>query len=98
MVALAETGTNALVDRLRSLLAGIAVSTDGLELYQTDIFYESQHLPVAVASPQSAADVQRIVKAALALGLSLSSRGAGLSYSAGYIPTNARTLIVDTCG
>ena len=98
MVALAETGTNALVDRLRSLLAGIAVSTDGLELYQTDIFYESQHLPVAVASPQSAADVQRIVKAALALGLSLSIRGAGLSYSAGYIPTNARTLIVDTCG
>ncbi len=55
-------------------------------------------MPVAVVSPQSAADVQRIVKAALALGLSLSSRGAGLSYSAGYIPTNERTLIVDTCG
>ena len=57
-----------------------------------------KYLPLAVVSPKSAADVQRIVKVALELGLSLSCRGAGLSYSAGYIPANDRTLIVDTSG
>jgi FAD/FMN-containing dehydrogenase len=84
------------IERLRDRLAGIDIATRDLELYRTDIFYESPHLPVAVVSPRSAADVQRIVKAALQLGLSLASRGAGLSYSAGYIPTNDHTLIVDT--
>ena len=86
------------VDLVRERLAGIALSTSDLELYQTDIFYESKYLPLAVVSPTSAADVQRIVKVALELALSLSCRGAGLSYSAGYIPTNERTLIVDTSG
>ena len=83
---------------LRERLAGIAVSITDLELYRTDIFYESKYLPLAVVSPTTTADVQLIVRAALDLGLSLSSRGAGLSYSAGYIPTNDRTVIVDTTG
>ncbi len=98
MVALTEVSTDATADRLRDLLSGIPVSTTGLDLFQTDLFYESGFAPIAVVSPRNAAEVQRIVKVALELGLSLSTRGAGLSYSGGYIPTNDRTLIVDTCG
>lgn len=94
----AGAGAAETIDRISDRLDGIAVSTSDLELYRTDIFYESEHLPLAVVSPKSAADVQRIVKVALELGLSLSSRGAGLSYSGGYIPANGRTLIVDTSG
>lgn len=86
------------VERLRDRLDGIEISTRDLELYRTDIFYESSYLPLAIASPRNAADVQRIVKAALELDLSLASRGAGLSYSGGYIPGNERTVIVDTSG
>jgi FAD/FMN-containing dehydrogenase len=82
--------------RLRAALPGVTLSTAALELYATDIFYESEFLPRAVAFPSSAADVQAIVRVARARGLSLAMRGAGLSYSAGYIPTNDRTLVVDT--
>jgi FAD/FMN-containing dehydrogenase len=96
MVALASINADQTVVGLRARLGGIDVSTADLDLYRTDIFYESEYLPLAVVLPKSAAEVQRIVKAALELGLSLSSRGAGLSYSGGYIPANDHTLIVDT--
>lgn len=96
MSALSKVSTDAMAERLGGLLSGIPVSTAGLELFQTDLFYQSGFLPVAVVSPRSAADVQRIVKVALELGLTLSTRGAGLSYSGGYIPANDRTLLVDT--
>ena len=98
MVALTQAGTDATADRLRELLFGIPVSTTGLDLFQTDLFYESGFAPLAVASPRNASEVQRIVNVALELGLSLSARGAGLSYSGGYIPANDRTLMVDTSG
>jgi len=96
MVALTKIGTDAMVERLSSQLPGIQVSSTGLELFQSDLFYKSEFPPVASVSPRSAADVQQIVKAALELGLTLSTRGAGLSYSGGYIPPNGRTLLVDT--
>lgn len=98
MPASTATRLDETLDRLRERLAGVEVSTRDLELYRTDIFYESAYLPLAVVVPRSAADVQSIVKAASEFDLSLASRGAGLSYSAGYIPTNDRTLIVDTSG
>ena len=41
------------------------------------------------------AEVQALVRAARTLGLSLAARGAGLSYSAGYLPGDARTVVVD---
>src|SRR5262249_53074248 len=94
--ALASLDPDQTVAGLRARLAGVDISTTDLELYRTDIFYESEYLPLAVVSPKSAAEVQRVVKVARELGLSLSSRGAGLSYSAGYVPANDRTLIVDT--
>jgi D-lactate dehydrogenase (cytochrome) len=96
MATLARVGPDETVAALRDRLSGVSISTTDLELYRTDIFYESPYLPLAVVSPRNAADVQCIVKAAVDLGLSLSIRGAGLSYSAGYIPTNDRTLVVDT--
>lgn len=84
------------VEALRRALPGLDFSTEALELYATDIFYESQFLPIAVVAPTSSSDVARIVKAARAQGLSLAVRAAGLSYSAGYIPANDHTLVVDT--
>src|SRR5689334_8650212 len=84
------------IGAMRRALPNLAFSTDALALYATDIFYESEFPPLAVVTPTSAADVQAIVKAAREHGLSLAVRAAGLSYSAGYIPTNDHTLVVDT--
>jgi FAD/FMN-containing dehydrogenase len=85
----------ALIEALRQIVPGVAIATDGLELLRTDIFYVAAHLPLGAATPRSITDVQALVRAARTLGLSLATRGAGLSYSAGYIPANPRTVVVD---
>ena len=84
-----------LVRDLRARLPDIAIATDDLGLYQTDIYYVSEFAPLAVATPRHVDDVIALVRLARELKLSLATRGAGLSYSAGYIPSNARTVIVD---
>jgi len=81
--------------RLRSMLPELRVSCENLELFRTDIFYVAKHLPLAVVSPRDAAEVQRLVAAAQELKLSLCTRGGGLSYSAGTIPADDHSLIVD---
>jgi FAD/FMN-containing dehydrogenase len=81
--------------QLQSMLPELPVSREQLELFRTDIFYVAEHLPLAVVTPRDATEVQRLVTAARELKLSLCTRGAGLSYSAGYIPTDEESLIVD---
>src|SRR5580704_7258095 len=81
--------------RLQDMLPELRVSHDQLELFRTDIFYVAEHLPLAVVTPRDAAEVQRLVAAARELRFSLCTRGAGLSYSAGYIPPDDHSLIVD---
>lgn len=83
---------------LQARLPDIALQTDDLELFTTDIYYVAEHPPLAVAAPRTAAEICKIVAAVRDLGLSLTTRGAGLSYSAGYLPTNARTLVIDMRG
>jgi FAD/FMN-containing dehydrogenase len=85
----------ALIDGLRRRLPGAAMATDGLGLLTTDIFYVAAHPPLARVTPRNAGEVQALVAAARDLRLSLATRGAGLSYSAGYIPADARTVVVD---
>lgn len=84
-----------IVEQLRRSLPELAIETDDLGLLQTDIFYTAEHAPLAVVAPRSVGEVQQVVSAARRLHLSLAARGAGLSYSAGYIPGDARTVIVD---
>jgi FAD/FMN-containing dehydrogenase len=86
---------HSIVAELSARLPQLALSTDDLELYRTDIYYTAEHAPLAVASPKTADEVAGLVRAARELRLSLATRGAGLSYSAGYIPSDARTVIVD---
>lgn len=90
-----DSPTAALVSVLRSRLEGMAIRTEDLDLYRTDIYYTSPFAPLAVVTPQHATDVVRLVQVARSLGVSLATRGAGLSYSAGYLPANARTVVAD---
>ncbi len=85
----------ALLASVSRLCPGLELRTDGLDLLATDIFYVAEHQPLAMARPAATAEVQALVGAARQLGLSLAARGAGLSYSAGYLPADARTIVVD---
>ncbi len=88
-------GRSHLLAQLGAALPGIRLSVSDLSLYQTDIYYVSEHLPIAAVSPCSTEQVAALVMAANRLGITLASRGAGLSYSAGYIAENDRTVLVD---
>ena len=86
------------LERLASRLPGVALRTEDLGLYATDVYYGAAHLPVAVAAPGTEADVVALVAAARDIGLSLNMRGGGLSYSSGYLATNAESVLVDLSG
>jgi FAD/FMN-containing dehydrogenase len=90
--------TTDLVDQLQRRVPALELSRDELELFGTDIFYVADYLPLAVARPSSVADVQALVQHSRDLKISLAARGAGLSYSAGYIAQDARTVVVDLRG
>lgn len=84
-----------LLERFIARHLGLEIRTTDLELFGTDIYYVADHPPLAVVVPRTASEVAELVCSARELGLTLSSRGAGLSYSAGYIPCNDRTVIID---
>ena len=84
-----------LLERFTARHPGLEIRTTDLALFQTDIYYAANHLPLAVVAPRSASEIAELVKSARELGLTLTSRGAGLSYSAGYIPSDNRTVIID---
>ncbi|XDB00365.1 FAD-binding oxidoreductase (plasmid) [Sulfitobacter sp. LCG007] len=83
------------VAELAARVPDLRLLTEGLELFRTDVSYVSDHLPLAVAVPQDEAQIVALVQAARDLGLTLSVRGGGMSYSAGYIATNERTVLID---
>ena len=74
---------------------GVDTAPETLERFGTDVFYRGRAAPIAVASPRSAAQVQSLVRAAAQHRFSLAPRGAGLSYSEGYVPADARTVMLD---
>ena len=84
-----------LLERFTARHPGLEIRTTDLALFQTDIYYAANHPPLAVVAPRSASEIAELVKSARELGLTLTSRGAGLSYSAGYIPSDNRTVIID---
>lgn len=86
------------LDRLTARLPDLAIRTDDLGLFATDVYYGADHLPLALASPRTEAEVVALVAAAREIGLSLNMRGGGLSYSAGYLATNAESVLVDLSG
>jgi len=63
-----------------------------------DVFFEGAAAPLAIVRPANTEAVQSLVRLALAEKLSLAPRGAGLSYSAGYVPADSRTVMVDLRG
>lgn len=85
-------------------LAAIAAATDASRLITdpAELRYHSQDVfgdgvvPLAVFRPTDTAMLARGVAAATAQGLAIVPRGGGMSYTGGYLPPVARSLLIDT--
>lgn len=91
---------NEVLAALRKVLGDAAVDTaaDTLKANRSDVYFHGSDAPLAIARPGDVAAVQALVCLAGEIGFSLAPRGAGLSYSDGYVPANAHTVMVDLRG
>jgi D-lactate dehydrogenase (cytochrome) len=65
------------------------------DYYANDIFWQPGIRPLAVVLPQTPAEVAEAVKAATDQGIAVVPRGAGMSYTKGYLPARAQSIVVD---
>jgi FAD/FMN-containing dehydrogenase len=89
------------VNDLKATLAGIVgaenVRSDaaGIALNSADIFSAGASPVQLVVSPRSIEEVSRTVAAITGAGFAVSPRGAGMSYTGGYIPMVEHTISLD---
>lgn len=65
-----------------------------LSIFSKDLFHKSIP-PLLVVSPNSLEQLKQIVNLVRNLDLTISIRGGGLSYSAGYLSDNSNTIMID---
>lgn len=85
--------------QLRDLLGGEAVleAEDDRRFFSHDIF-EAGETAAAVIRPGSARELAAAVRVVTGAGLAVVPRGGGVSYTGGYLPESAASVIVDTRG
>lgn len=86
-----------LVDRLRQVVGADQVKTDAgaLTLVSQDVYRRADHLAACVVAPGSTDELSRIVAAATGDGRAVVPRGGGMSYTGGYLPTEAGAVMLD---
>lgn len=91
----ASAGT--LLASLASVVGDAHVLTDPADrgFYAMDV-YNQREVPLAVVQPGSVEELQAVVRAATAAGIAVVARGGGASYTDGYLPTRADSILVDT--
>ena len=65
-----------------------------LSKFSKDIYYESQK-PITIACPKNSEEIKRVLFGIKESTLTLSVRGGGLSYSAGYLTNRNDTVLID---
>jgi FAD/FMN-containing dehydrogenase len=90
-------GLPALRSALCVILGDAQVSDDPktLDLHSADIFSRGVAAPVLVVSPGSVDELSRALAAIDAAGFSVAPRGAGMSYTGGYVPAGPHTVSLD---
>jgi len=68
---------------------------DRRRLHSQDIWSLSEETVDLVVSPTTLEEVSRVASAVSEAGYAIAPRGAGMSYTSGYIPTRARTVSLD---
>jgi FAD/FMN-containing dehydrogenase len=86
-----------LKDQLVQILgpAGVSDDLDARSLHSQDIWSQAAETVDLVVSPTGLEDLSRTVAAATAAGWAIAPRGAGMSYTSAYIPTQPRTISLD---
>ena len=92
----AESAVPTALASLRQVLGDAAVITAPTELafYSQDV-YRSGQLPAAVIRPQSTEQLSAAMRAIAPTGLPVVPRGGGMSYTDGYLPSRANSIMVD---
>lgn len=91
--------SSSVIDALHLELGAEGVVTDPVELkfYSMDLMW-SGPVAIAVARPRSVEQVVALTRIAAEHGVALVPRGGGMSYTKGYVPGDARSVIVDLTG
>ncbi len=77
---------------------GVITDKDELTYYTTDISGEGEVLPLCVLRPIAIDQLCQAVTIAGGLGLPLVPRGAGMSYTKGYLPESQNAVMIDMSG
>ncbi|MBC2669849.1 FAD-binding oxidoreductase [Novosphingobium piscinae] len=95
-VALARP--NDLVGRFAAIVGADHVRHDeaSLALFSEDVWRRADQTAVLIVAPGSTAELAAVVRAAAEAGLSIAPRGAGMSYTSGYVPADDHTVALDT--
>ena len=85
-----------LIDTLTGIVGADAVITDAEErrFYSTDVYSEGAHC-AAVIRPKDAQTLAKAVSASTRAGYAVIGRGGGMTYTGGYTPLRADTIMVD---
>lgn len=88
------------VEKLRQALGNERVLADQptRDYYANDIFWQPGIPPLAIVVPQTAAEAAAAVKLATEEGLAIVPRGGGMSYTKGYLPDRADSVVIDVRG
>ncbi|NWG72409.1 MAG: FAD-binding oxidoreductase [Parvularculaceae bacterium] len=86
-----------LIDRLRQIVGADHVRTDEatLALFSQDIYARAPQMAACVVAPAGTDELARVVAASTRSGRAVTPRGAGMSYSGGYLPTEAGSVMLD---
>ncbi len=64
--------------------------------FASDLAFEPHTPPLAVVFPGSRDEALRVIRLAADEGLAIVARGGGLSYTGGYVPQEAHSIVLDT--
>lgn len=93
----ANSADAALKAALLAIVGDANVSDDlaQRQLFSEDVFTASDHVVGLIVSPRSTEQLAAVVAAAHRAGAALAPRGAGMSYTSGYIPSTDAALSID---
>ncbi len=90
-----EIHGNEFLHGLERVVGGEHLIVDGRrEFFTTDV-YRRGELPIAVVRPGSVEEAAQVIAHAYANDVAIVPRGGGASYTAGYLPTTAKAILID---
>ena len=95
MTAIANADAPQLATLRDAVGAGEILTGEAMEPYITDV-YRRLETPIAVVRPSTVDALQAVVKQASDAGLAIYARGGGASYTDGYLPKTAQSVLIDT--